>query len=282
MILIADGGSTKVDWRLVDNGLDVSQIVTRGMNPFFCTTKEIEKEIQINLMPRIKEYDIDNIFFYGAGCNSPEKKQIVYNAIFYHIKSNNIEINSDLLAAARGLCGKNPGIACIIGTGSNSCYYNGTEITDNVSPLGYILGDEGSGAVLGRLFIGACLKNQLTVHIRKQFLDEYQLSITDILDKVYRQPMPNRFLASFSPFILKHIDDENIYKLVYSTFTDFFIRNVMQYRNWDSVLVHLTGSVAYNYQDVLNKAAADLNINVGNIVQSPMDGLIQYYSDIIN
>lgn len=282
MILIADGGSTKVDWRLIDKGVDIKQIFTGGMNPFFRTQEDISEEIKHSLLPEVKEFNIEQIYFFGAGCNSAEKNEIISNAITDNIKCSYIEINSDLLAAARGLCGQNKGIACIIGTGSNSCYYDGKEIVTNVSPLGYILGDEGSGAVIGRLFVGACLKNQLTAGIKEKFLSEYNLTPALILDKVYKQPMPNRFLASLSPYILNHIQDETVYNLVYNTFNDFLVRNVMQYDNYKRLPIHFTGSVAYHYQAVLRKLAIDMNINIGNITQSPMEGLIQYYSEIKN
>ncbi|MFV0418962.1 MAG: BadF/BadG/BcrA/BcrD ATPase family protein [Dysgonomonas sp.] len=280
MILIADGGSTKVDWRLIDKGVGIKQIFTGGMNPFFRTQEDVSEEIRHNLLPQVKEFNIERIYFFGAGCNSAEKNQIISNAITDNIKCSYVEVNSDLLAAARGLCGKDKGIACIIGTGSNSCYYDGDDIISNISPLGYILGDEGSGAVIGRLFIGACLKNQLTSGLKEKFLNEYNLTPVSILDKVYKQPMPNRFLAGLSPFIHSHIEDETIYNLVYNTFKDFLVRNVMQYDNHKQLPVHFTGSVAYHYQAVLRKVLSELDITVGNITQSPMEGLIQYYSEI--
>lgn len=282
MILIADGGSTKVDWRLIDKGIEIKQIFTGGMNPFFRTQEDISEDIKHSLLPEVKEFDIERIYFFGAGCNSAEKNEIIYKAITDNIQCPYIEINSDLLAAARGLCGYDSGIACIIGTGSNSCYYDGKEIVTNISPLGYILGDEGSGAVIGRLFVGACLKNQLTAGIKEKFLSEYNLTPALILDTVYKQPMSNRFLASFSPFILNYIHDETVYNLVYNTFKDFLVRNVMQYDNYKRLPIRFTGSVAYHYQAVLRKLAIDMNINIGNITQSPMEGLIQYYSEIKN
>lgn len=279
MIILADGGSTKVDWRLVEGENEIKQVFTKGANPFFRTREDISEEIKNTLMPQLKGAKIDGIYFFGAGCANPEKNRIISDAITDHIKTPIVNVDSDLLAAARGLCGHNKGIACIIGTGSNSCFYDGTNIVENVSPLGYILGDEGSGAVLGRLFVGACLKNQLTKGLKEEFLKEYDLTATDIIERVYRQPMANRFLASLSPFLIKHIDDVSIYQLVYNAFTDFFKKNVMQYDYLNND-VHFTGSVAYHYQDVLRKVGSDLDINVGTIIQSPMDGLISYYSEI--
>lgn len=278
MILLADGGSTKVDWCLIDNGILIKQVFTKGANPFFRTTEDISAELKETLVPALAEFQINSVHFFGAGCAFPEKNEIVRAAIAENFGDIEIEVGSDLLAAAKGLCGKSKGIACIIGTGSNSCYYDGKDIVENVSPLGYVLGDEGSGAVLGKLFVGACLKNQFTKGIKEKFLEEYELTPQIILEKVYRQPLANKFLASFSPFIIRNIDDETVYILVYNAFKDFFVKNVMQYAYMD-VEVNLTGSVAHHYSEVLRKVAGDLNIKIGKIEGSPMPGLISYYSE---
>jgi N-acetylglucosamine kinase-like BadF-type ATPase len=276
MILLADGGSTKVDWCVVDSGQLVKQVFTKGANPFFRTQEEISEEIGRVLMPEIGEYPIEAACFYGAGCAFPEKNAIVANAIRTHIPGAAIEVGSDLLAAAKGLCGKNAGIACILGTGSNSCFYDGKDIRENVSPLGYILGDEGSGAVLGRLLAGACLKNQLTKGLKEQFLERFDLTPQIILEKVYKQPLANRFLASLSPFLLEHIDDASVYELVSGAFALFFQRNVMQY-DYRHYPAHLTGSIAWYYREALQKTAAGLGVTLGVITRSPMEGLIKYY-----
>ena len=277
MILLADGGSTKVDWRLVDGNKEIKQISTKGANPFFRTREDISEEIKAVIKPAVEEYPIDAIFFFGAGCASPEKNMIIRNAIADNIKTPYIEVDSDLLAAAKGLCGTNKGITCILGTGSNSCFYDGVTIKENISPLGYILGDEGSGAVLGRLFIGACLKNQLTSGLKEKFLKEFDLTPAIILDTVYKQPMANRFLASLSPFLIENIQDKTVYNLVYNAFKDFFVKNVMQY-DYKNNDVHFTGSVAYHYQDILRKVGTEMKIRTGTIAQSPMEGLIRYYA----
>ncbi len=276
MILLADGGSTKVDWCLVDKGQIIKQVFTKGANPFFRFREDISEEIKTELLPHLAGYTIDKVYFYGAGCAFPEKNEVVRAAIVDHIEAPSIEVGSDLLAAARGLCGQNKGIACIIGTGSNSCFYDGQKIIENVSPLGYILGDEGSGAVLGRLFLGACLKNQLTSGLKEKFLKEFNLTPAIILEKVYKEPMPNRFLASLSPFLKENIENKTIYALVYNAFKDFFVKNVMQY-DYKNNEVHFTGSLSYHYQDILRRVGADLGIRIGTIVQMPMDGLIKYH-----
>lgn len=277
MILLADGGSTKVDWRLVEGTKEVKQISTKGANPFFRSREDISEEIKKVINPVLNGHTIDSVHFFGAGCASPEKNKIVRDAIADNIKTSHIEVNSDLVAAAKGLCGTKKGIACILGTGSNSCFYDGEEIVENVSPLGYVLGDEGSGAVLGRLFLGACLKNQLTKGLKEKFLKEFHLTPATILDMVYRQPLANRFLASLSPFLIENIHDKTVYDLVYNAFKDFFVKNVMQY-DYKNNDVHFTGSVAYYYKDLVRKVGTDLNIKVGIISQSPMEGLIRYYA----
>lgn len=277
MILLADGGSTKVDWRLVEGTKEIKQISTKGANPFFRSREDISEEIKKVINPVLNGHTIDSVHFFGAGCASPEKNKIVRDAIADNIKTSHIEVNSDLVAAAKGLCGTKKSIACILGTGSNSCFYDGEEIVENVSPLGYVLGDEGSGAVLGRLFLGACLKNQLTKGLKEKFLKEFDLTPAAILDMVYRQPLANRFLASLSPFLVENIHDKTVYDLVYNAFKDFFVKNVMQY-DYKNNDVHFTGSVAYYYKDLVRKVGADLHIKVGIISQSPMEGLIKYYA----
>ena len=275
MILIADSGSTKTDWCVVENGESILRFKTRGMNPFFQTEEEIGKEIEAGLLPSLKDFEPSAIYFYGAGCAFPEKNNMIRRAVNRYL-SVPVEVGSDLLAAARALCGDQPGIACIMGTGSNSCYYDGREIVKNVSPLGFILGDEGSGAVLGKLLIGDVLKDQLSPALKDQFLTQYELTPALIMDKVYRQPLPNRFLAGFSPFIREHLDEPAIWELVTRSFLAFFTRNVKQY-DYFELPVHLVGSVAWYYQDILKEIAFDLGIRLGTIARSPMEGLIAYH-----
>ena len=275
MILIADSGSTKTDWCVVENGESILRFKTRGMNPFFQTEEEIGKEIEAGLLPSLKDFEPSAIYFYGAGCAFPEKNNMIRRAVNRYL-SVPVEVGSDLLAAARALCGDQPGIACIMGTGSNSCYYDGREIVKNVSPLGFILGDEGSGAVLGKLLIGDVLKDQLSPALKDQFLTQYELTPALIMDKGFRQSFPNRFLAGFSPFIREHLDEPAIWELVTRSFLAFFTRNVKQY-DYFELPVHLVGSVAWYYQDILKEIAFDLGIRLGTIARSPMEGLIAYH-----
>jgi N-acetylglucosamine kinase-like BadF-type ATPase len=281
MILIADSGSTKVDWSVVDNGKLVKRAFTKGINPFFQSEEEISNEIETTLLPQLDTREYEGIYFFGAGC-AFDKIEIVKNAILRNLKTNNIEVGSDMVAAARGLCGHQPGIACILGTGSNSCYYDGKNIVGNVSPLGFILGDEGSGAVLGKLFVSDLLKNQLTPGLKEKFLEQYNLTVGDIIDRVYRKPFPNRFLATFSPFISENLTDPAVHALVLNSFKSFLKRNVMQY-DFEGKPVGFVGSVAFHYREVLEEAVNDMHLKMGKIVQSPMEGLIEYYrvADVI-
>ena len=279
MILIADSGSTKTDWCVVENGQPIQQISTKGINPFFQSEEEISNEIATSLLPQLKTNALDAVYFYGAGCGFPDKIAMVHRAITKHLQiKREVEVNTDMLAVAHGLCQHEAGIACIMGTGSNSCYYDGKQIVPNVSPLGFILGDEGSGAVLGKLLVGDILKNQMTPELKEKFLKQFGLTPADIIDHVYRKPFPNRFLASLSPFLAQNIDEPCIHALVLGSFKSFLKRNVMQYENFRNSKVHFIGSVAFYYKTILAEAAQEMNIQLGTIIKSPMEGLIKYHS----
>lgn len=278
MILIADSGSTKTQWNVIRNGQLVCEVFTKGLNPYFQTPEEMGKELRSALLPHIPDEPYAAVRFFGAGCTQ-EKIRSMERMLMDNLSvSGTVEVGSDMLGAARSTCGREAGIACILGTGSNSCLYDGAAITANISPLGFILGDEGSGAVLGRLLVGHLLKNQLGEELKERFLSEYGLTVADIIERVYRQPFPNRFLASFSPFIARHLDDPRMRQLVLDAFRDFFVRNVMQYDGYADHPVHFVGSVAYHYQPLLRDTAEGLGLRVGTIAQSPMEGLRGYYS----
>ena len=284
MHLIADSGSTKTDWCLCDGSTILTTIQSQGINPYHQAEETIEQVLREELLPQLGqnlELSIQNslkVIYYGAGCANETACNRVKEAIYKILKTKDITIHSDLLGAARALCGHEEGIACVLGTGSNSCLYNGKEIVANIPPLGYILGDEGSSAVLGRRLVGDCLKNQLPEAIRDEFLAEYQLTQEIILEKVYRQPLANRFLASLTPFLSKHKEVPEIHRLLVESFTDFFVRNVKQYRRpW--LPIHFVGSIANAFSAELKEAAESLGMELGTIMQSPMEGLIKYHSE---
>lgn len=276
MKLIADSGATKTDWCIGKSPTDCRIIQTQGINPFHQSEEHIRMVLSEELLPQLeKEESITHIHFYGAGC-TPEKSVILKGILRTIFPEADISVESDLLGAARSLCGKEKGIACILGTGSNSCEYDGEKIVSNVSPLGYILGDEGSGAVLGKRLVGDCLKRQLPEAICQDFLKETRLSPAEIIDKVYRQPQANRFLASLTPFLSEHRETPEIHALLLSCFTDFFRRNVMQYEHQQKE-VHFTGSIAWFFKEEVTEAAHALNIRTGKFIKSPIQGLTIYH-----
>lgn len=276
MILIADSGSTKTEWCLVDKGRIVRQVITSGTNPYFQTQDEIDEEIKEALWPVIEPYPVEAVYFYGAGCAFPEKNRIIAEVMQRYLPVP-VEVFSDLMGAARSLCGNEKGIACILGTGSNSCLYDGVEIIRHTSPLGYILGDEGSGAVLGKQLVSDCLKGQLPADLCEKFLTQYELTPEIVLERVYKQPFPNRFLASLSRFLLENITEQPIYNIVYNSFRSFLIRNVMTYEDCEHYPIHCTGSIAYYYREVLKAAAISLHLTIGEVEKTPMPGLITYH-----
>lgn len=276
MILIADSGSTKTDWCLADQGKTIERFTTSGINPYFQNAEEITAVIRNDFDTRLASHPIDEIFFYGAGCANPEKNSIV-EGVLRQFRDVPVHIQSDLLGVARSLCGHAPGIACILGTGSNSCFYDGNKIIENISPLGFILGDEGSGAYLGKILVGDLLKKQLPHDLSEKFYRETGLDTPAILERVYRQPFPNRFLASLSPFLLQHIEEPEIYDLVYNGFQEFFTRNVMLY-DYEDRDIHFVGSIAFHYKEVLRHAAENLGLYLGSVEISPMEGLVRYHN----
>ena len=276
MILIADSGSTKTDWCISLQGSQLQRITTQGINPFFLSEDAIGNEIRSALLPELQTHTFDALYFYGAGC-LPEKIPMMQNVLGKSLDVKTVEVNSDMLGAARGLSGKNPGIVCILGTGSNSCYYDGEKIVSNVSPLGFILGDEGSGAVLGKRMVGDLLKNQLPAGLKEKFLQEFDLTPATIIERVYRQPFPNRFLASLSPFLLRNIEEPAVRSLVFNGFCSFLTRNVMQY-DYKNYPVYFIGSIAYHYREILREAVLASGMQLGGIMQNPMEGLVKYHS----
>ena len=277
MIILADSGSTKTDWCLLD-GAKVERVRTAGMNPYFQSEEEMVQTLQTQLLPAVTDAKaVKAVYFYGAGCASAAVNEKVARAIAHSFPVS-MEVQSDLMAAARALCGRESGIACIMGTGSNSCAYDGKQITAHVPPMGYILGDEGSGAVLGKLLVGDVVKHQLPVSVEEAFYQETGLSESAILEKVYRQPFPNRFLASLVPFLKAHIEVSAVQQLVERSFEAFFVRNIAAYQPEAGSAVHFVGSIAYHFQSQLRRVAEAQGLRIGRIMQSPMEGLIQYHT----
>lgn len=278
MILIADSGSTKTEWCVAGQGEVIQRFTTAGTNPYYQSAEEITEEWKVSLFPKLKNYDLKTVYFYGAGCAFSDKQQMIAGILANHLHTP-VEVYSDLMAAARALCQRLPGIACILGTGSNSCLYDGVEIIQHTPPLGFILGDEGSASAMGKQLVSDCLKHQLPDTLIRQFMQQHELTTELILERVYRQPFPNRYLATLSRFLLDHITEQPIHDLVYNSFTAFLTRNVKQYKGHDRFPIHFTGSVAHFYQGVLREATTASGMRPGIIIQSPMQGLIKYHTE---
>ena len=297
MKLIADSGSTKTDWTLLhDTGRRADEVFvktfkTQGITPVHQSPAEIRQILVQELMPQLSTFSRAelvhskiletpllsniNVFFYGSGCtpaNVPMMKQML-GEVFSPQK---VEVYSDLMAAARALCGHEEGIACILGTGANSCLYDGENIVQNTPPLGYILGDEGSGAVLGKLFVNALFKDAQFADIRDAYLAETKLTMPLIINKVYREPLANRFLASTSSFIHQHLDNVLLRKLVKDNFRMFFQRNIVQYQRKD-LSIQAVGSIAWYYQQEFRETVMEEGYQMGQILKTPIEGLIKYH-----
>ncbi len=289
--LIADSGSTKTSWVYID-GDQRQEFETLGINPVRDSEEEIEKNLPLSLSKGEGMLPIDSgkvntplanregagvsleIFFYGAGC-IPPYSDVVKRVLERQFPQAEIHVESDLLGAAHALCGSEEGIACILGTGSNSCLYDGKCIVENVSPLGWILGDEGSGAVLGRLLVGNVLKSQFSPALCQAFEEETGLTRADIIDKVYRQPLPNRFLASLVPFLGRHREEAEIRSFLIDELRRFLHRNVAQYHRPD-LPVSFVGGIAYSYADELREALRLEGMTLGRIIKRPIDGMVEY------
>ena len=277
ILLIADSGSTTTDWAVVSDTATL-HIKTPGINPVHQDDTTIECTIAQGLFPQMNGITPTHIYFYGAGCVGGETNMRLDNILSRHFPDAHIAIESDLLGAARSLCGDNRGIAAILGTGANSCYYDGHDIIANIPPLGYILGDEGSGASLGKAFLRALLRKELG----KEFLDEFYTTFdTDyrkLITRIYREPAANRFLASLSPFIASHLDNDAVRTIVADTFASFIDNHIMRY-DYNDTRLHLTGSVAHYYRHIITEVAHNKGIEIGTITRSPIEGLITYHTN---
>jgi len=282
MVLIADSGSTKTDWKLVDEGRNIIRTAhTIGLNPYFLTEKEIIETLRTEVARKVGL--VNKVIFYGAGCGMPVKAEQVKSAISAAISSRfPPEVYGDMLGAARSLLQNKPGIACIIGTGANSCVYDGVNIVANVPSLGYILADWGSGTVLCKDLISLILQEKMSDEIRKDFYNTYRLDRREILDRIYNEPMANTFLASFTPFLLKHAEDPSCKDIILNNFRKFFEYFVLRYPQYKpEIKVSFVGSIAHHFKEFLEIAATESDISLGEIVKNPMEGLVKYHCQTV-
>ena len=275
MKLIAESSSFKTEWVIIEGNHVVESTFTDGINPFFQTRKEISRCIRLQL-PKKFFSKLEEIHFYGAGCTTNEKKGIVNASLVAQFRTPAI-VNSDLLGAARAFFGEKTGIACILDVGSNSCFYDGEQIVKNVRSLGYILGDEGSGAVLGKMFLSDCLKNLAPTELSQEFYDKYRITSDDILEFVYSRSFPSTFLSSISFLLAGHLDNEYVYNLIYKNIRRFFVRNLMQY-DYKDYPISFNGSIASTYSSILRDVAKEFDVEIDEIVESSIKGLIKYHT----
>jgi glucosamine kinase len=277
MILIADSGSTKTDWRLVSNH-NIDSYNTVGLNPFYQTTASIVKELNDNLRPSIKG-DVEQVFFYGTGCAGIEACETVRKALATVFESaTHLSVESDMLGAARAACGRSRGIACILGTGSNSALVHNGELVFQVPTLGFWLGDEGSGGYLGKTLVINYLQNELPDDLQHKFKATYNLSRLEVLENAYKKPFPNRYFAKFSVFLSQHLSHPYVSQFLTDAFGVFFVKYICKYPDYQSLTVNFVGSIAHHYQAFIYAAAAPLGISIGNITQSPIDALVTYHT----
>lgn len=277
MKVIAESSSTRTEWTIVDGKTVVEHAFTTGLNPYFQSRRELSHSIRLELPDVFFKRRWEHLYFYGAGCANKEKKKIMESSLVAQFRTP-VTVESDLLGAARGLLVRRAGLACILGTGSNSCLYDGHEIVRNVPPLGFILGDEGSNAYLGKTFVADVLKGIAPGELRFKFLAAYNLNQNMILDEVYSSPLPSRALARFAPFLSENIDNKYVYRLVYDGFMKFFRRNIAAYDYHGNDLCFV-GSTAITFHPVLEKAAADFGVKIAKVIPNSMPGLIEYHSE---
>ena len=278
MILIADSGSTKCDWvALNSEGTELFRTRTMGFNPLFHTSETITEELAKNPELQSNSRSVVAVFYYGAGCSSPERSAVIQKGIAHVFPQANVMVHHDLLGAAYAAYDGRPNITCILGTGSNSCYFDGRNVKEMSPSLGFILGDEGSGAYFGKKIIAAYLYGHLSKEATKKFDDTFKLSMQEIISRVYTQPHANRFLADFSPFIYEFRKEPIIEKMLQNGMKEFLHIHVSCFPEAAEVEIHFVGSVAFHFQEALHNAATELGLKIGNIIRRPIDPLVDYH-----
>jgi len=275
--LIADSGATKAEWCLIRDGKKKT-IFTQGISPYFLDTDQIEALLRTELLPKLKEVPVDHLFYYGTGCANATNVKSVKTALRRLFRGTSITVETDLMAAARAVCGTEKGIACILGTGSNSCYYNGKRIVKNSPGLGYVLGDEASGAYLGKKVIQYYLYNTFDEDLRARFDARFVTTPVEILDNVYKKPLPNRYLAGFTLFLAENRGHYMIENIIEDGLNDFFFQHLCKYAEIWKYPVSFVGSVAYGFKDVILDLCSSYEFEPGIVLKNPMPGLIRFHA----
>ena len=275
--LIADSGATKAEWCLL-NKAGKETLFTQGISPYFLNTEQIAELVTNELSIELKKVSIDHIYYYGTGCSNIENAKSIKTALLRVFPKTQVHVNTDLMAAARAVCGHEKGVACILGTGSNSCYYNGKNIAKNSPGIGYVLGDEGSGAYLGKKVLQYYLYDTFDEDLRARFDARFVTTASEILDNVYKKPLPNRYMASFALFLAENRGHFMIENIIEDGLNDFFFQHLCKYNEVWKYPVHFVGSVASGFKDVLEELCGSYEFELGKIMKNPMEGLVRYHS----
>jgi len=275
--LIADSGATKAEWCLL-NKAGKETLFTQGISPYFLNTEQIAELVTNELSIELKKVSIDHIYYYGTGCSNIENAKNIKTALLRVFPKTQVHVNTDLMAAARAVCGHEKGVACILGTGSNSCYYNGKNIAKNSPGIGYVLGDEGSGAYLGKKVLQYYLYDTFDEDLRARFDARFVTTASEILDNVYKKPLPNRYMASFALFLAENRGHFMIENIIEDGLNDFFFQHLCKYNEVWKYPVHFVGSVASGFKDVLEELCGSYEFELGKIMKNPMEGLVRYHS----
>ncbi len=275
--LIADSGATKCEWCVLENGKKKKTIYTQGISPYFLSGPQIIALLEKELLPKLKKITVQEIYFYGTGLGNPNNIKIVKSVFKKLFPKAKTEVQNDLLAAARALCGKSKGIACILGTGANSCFYNGRKMMKNSPGLGYILGDEGSGAYLGKKVVQYYLYNTYDEELKARFEKRFMVTPMEILENVYKKPLANRYLASYAIFLAENRGHYMIENIIEDGLNDFFFTHLYKYRESWTHPIHFVGSIAFGFKDVLKELCNTYELELGRVMKAPMQGLIEYH-----
>ena len=275
--LIADSGATKTEWCVLRKGKKKS-ILTQGISPYFLSTEQIVSLLKKELWPTVRSQGVTDIFFYGTGCANPDNARSVKKALSTVFTDAKAHVTHDLMGAARALCGTKKGIACILGTGSNSCYYDGKKIVRNSPGLGYVLGDEGSGAYLGKKVIQYYLYNTFDEDLRARFDASFATTASAILESVYKKPLPNRYLAGYTRFLAENRGHYMIENIIEDGLNDFYFQHLCKYKEIWKYPVHFTGGVAFGFRDIIQQLCHTYEFELGQVLQHPMQGLIRYHA----
>lgn len=279
MKLIVDSGSTKTEWIVIKDKKKINHCISNGYNPNYFPKSILQDGIKLYLLPIIETNNIKEIYFYGSGCSTDVNKSTVRGVLTEFFTNAKIFAEHDLLGAARGLCGHQPGIACIIGTGSNSCYYDGKKVVENIESVGWMFGDKGSGTHIGKLFIEAFLKSECPQHLTKKFTEKTNLNFEAVMDKIYKEGAAQILFSETSPFVGENIDDPFMEMLIRKSLHQFFEENVCKYKNAKKLPINCTGSIAQIFEDLTREEAKKFGLNINHIIQKPMDGLIDYHKE---